>query len=663
MRIRFNLEKIIILIFLILTVLKLVETNRKLIKETYIPGFNQTSFNNLIEFLNLNKELNYYFTPEKNSYKNNLIYLKIGTYQNKKINCQIKINLYEETNNNINWLSGSIDDCKKINDNQFNNFILKNEVDLLKTKKYLLKINIDGSKKDNLAFYYLNKDSNHNKLFITTKDNLQKNYLNGELTLFIGKKTLSGKSFLYSLISLFIFVSLVFIYIITVKLLKKKTYPKLIFLFLIGLIWLIIIPPFHGSDEHEHFTRIAEISSFHISSARYNSQFSDYYEGYKNLIDNTLWKADFLTRNIFFETMSSFSINLGKKTQTGFTLAAAYNPFSHLHLTIIMKILEILKFKPILIFYLLRLVNLLLFLSLIYLSIKIYPKLKEFIFLLATFPAVISQAAVISTDSIITASIIYSFFYVLTTKKRKSSFEKFFLFFSLVYISFTKYVYSIITLITIIKLFIDSNKKSLLKILSTLSVVFIIFVINILWLKYINYNPENKDIRFENTNPQEQITKIKKNPLYYFTLYNNYSLNNLISKLEMGAFTLSNNYRQITSDIYLSSIAIFIFFLISLQYAFNIENSKFNLLYIVFFVFSSYLITVILTLIFSISYQNLFTSNRYYGFYLLLPISLGFIFKKFYKLNFNLDLITITLFINILNLIISFNLFLPLWFN
>lgn len=667
MKIKFNLEKIIIiLIFLIIGVLKIIELTHGLIKETYISGFNQTSFNNLVEFLNVNTELNYYFTPKKNTHKNNLIYLKIGNYQNKKINCQVKINLYEETNNNnLNWLSGSSQDCKKINDNQFNKFILRNDVDLLKTKKYLLKINIDGSKKDNLAFYYLSKNIPNNNFFLTTKDNLQNKYLNGELTLYIGKKTSNDNIFLYSVISFLLFVNLIFIYLITTKLLTKKTFPKLIFLFLIGFIWLIIIPPFHGSDEHEHFTRIAELASFHISSARYNNHFTDYYEGYKNLIDNTLWKEDFLTRNIFLETINSFNINLGKKTQIGFTLASYYNPISHLHLAIIMKILEILKLKPILIFYLLRLTNLLLFLFLIYLTIRICPKLKKFIFLLATFPGIISQAAVISTDSIITASIIYCFFYVLTTKNRKSLIEKFFLIFSLVYISYTKYVYSIIAVITLIKLFVDSNKKLLIKIFFILSVIFMIFFINILWLKYINYDPTKKDIRFNNINPQKQIANIKKDLLYYLVLYNNNSINNLMHRLEMGAFSLSNNYRQITTDIYLSSIAIFIFFLlISLRYAFYIENKKFNFFYISLFVICSYLINVTLTLTFNITYQILKAPpDRYYAFYLLLPISLGFIFKKFYKLNFNLDLIAITVFINILNLIISFNLFLPLWFN
>lgn len=664
MKIWTNLEKfIIILVFIIIGTLKLIEINNRLIKEKHIPIYSQTFFNRLIEFLNTDTELNHYFIPKKEG-KVDSIYLKIGTYQNKHLSCQVKVNLYELGNkNNLQFLTNSSLNCKEINDNQFNKFILKKNVNLIKNKKYLLKINIKGNKKDYLAFYYFSKDDPQKKLFTIDKTKSQKKFLNGELAIFIEKKDITNKSFLYSMISFLLFLSLIFIYFFTNKLSSKKPLFKLVFLFLIGFLWLMIIPPFHGLDEHEHFTRVAEISSFHISSARYNNQFSDYYEGYKNLIDNTLWKADFLSENIKSETINSFDINLGKKTQTGFTLASGYNPFSHLHFAIIMRILETFKLRPIIIFYLLRFVNLVLFLSLIYLTIKIIPKFENFIFLLATFPGIISQATIISTDSIITASIIYCFFFVLSGKKKHSLIEKLFLLFSLFYISFTKYVYSIIGIITVIVLIISSRKKSILKFAYILAAISLIFFINIYWLKYINYNPKNKDIRFENTNPQKQIIDIKKNPINYFATYNNYSLNNLIGRIEMSFFSLSNNYRQITTDIYLSNIAVIIFILISLNYALKIKNSKLNFFYVVLFIFSSYLIAVFLNLIFNISYQTLAVPNRYFGFYGLIPISLGYLFKKFYRIQVNFDLTSTVIFINILNLIITFNLFLPLWFN
>lgn len=328
-----------------------------------------------------------------------------------------------------------------------------------------------------------------------------------------------------------VFILLSIILSVVIFIISKKTnnfsnkkIPKIFVLssIILGVINLSLSPLFTGSDEHNHFYRIYEISdgvivtpTNKVVGSEMPLSLSDtFITGSGN---NTNIKYDNLREMWDIKLDRSNKGQYGDLWTNAYNNTALYSPVQYLPQVIGFSIAKIFDFGPYLIGMFGRVFNLIFYVLLGYFCLKIIPKSKIFYMLILLSPNMLQCATTLSADAftnVIFLLLISLIFKICYSKSKVDKREKFLLLILCIVISLCKIVYlPIVFLILLINssLFKNGNKEKI-----TFSVITILssVLISFLWMGCTNSVFE---IAYDQTELQKQF--ILNNLLNYFIVF------------------------------------------------------------------------------------------------------------------------------------------------
>jgi len=309
---------------------------------------------------------------------------------------------------------------------------------------------------------------------------------------------------------------------ITIKIKPEKAF--LLVGIIGGIVFLFLTPPFQVPDEYNHFYRAYQISEGNIISPIINNS-------YNGFLPESMIKTCILNTHIPFhpenkqkisDIFSAIKIPLNpdKRDFIFFGNTASYSPINYIAASIAMLLGRLFHLPPIILMYLGRLFNLIVWILLVYLSIKITPFFKWFLFLLALTPMSLFEAASLSPDSFTNALCFFLLAFFLRCSydenKKMESKDIFILFLLFIFISLLKSsVYLPLTLFIFLipKEKFGSNKKYFLIIISLflMSIVFALVWFSL--IKDVVNIPLHDGIKVNHFN--EQLVFLLNNPFQY----------------------------------------------------------------------------------------------------------------------------------------------------
>ncbi|MDY7991475.1 DUF2142 domain-containing protein [Paenibacillus polymyxa] len=188
----------------------------------------------------------------------------------------------------------------------------------------------------------------------------------------------------------------------------------LIIALLFGLCWMFLLPPFQAPDEESHFFRAYGISSGKLICENIGvSNAGSYLPDNINLFQQSLGAEDIKFHYEVKQDLSKFqkAKNMYPSNTESFLAygnACAYSPIPYIPQVLGIEFGKLFHASWLIIFYLARLINFLAFIGVIYYTIKISPKLKYLILLLALMPMMLHQAVSLSPDAL-TVSLCFLF--------------------------------------------------------------------------------------------------------------------------------------------------------------------------------------------------------------------------------------------------------------
>lgn len=218
---------------------------------------------------------------------------------------------------------------------------------------------------------------------------------------------LIGHNYLYMYLVCSILITIVVFYIIfRLSKTKKINIPSLfVFLaILIGTPYIFLSPLFTGSDEHNHYYRIYEISNFEMITP------TEEYVGSKlpNSLSKTFNVAGGSNVNINYKdifTMSKVELDkedvkqYGKEWSNSYNNTALYSPFTYIPHVLGFWVGKLFNLSPLIIGMIGRITNFICFIILGYLSLKIVPKAKLFYLIVLLSPNMLQLATTLSADA------------------------------------------------------------------------------------------------------------------------------------------------------------------------------------------------------------------------------------------------------------------------
>ncbi len=218
---------------------------------------------------------------------------------------------------------------------------------------------------------------------------------------------------------------------------------------ILGIFFLVLSPMFTGSDEHNHFYRIYEITDLKFVTP------TDEFIGSNmpgSLHETFIVGGEHNTKINYLNIIDMIDIELDKNNTeeygnlwtNSYHNTALYSPVSYTPHTVGVAIGKVLDLAPYYIGMLGRLTNLIIFLIIGYFTLKIMPKAKIFFFLILISPNMLQTATTLSADAF--TNIIFLFFLAMIFKNifQKdiiSVKDKILLFISAIVISLCKVVY------------------------------------------------------------------------------------------------------------------------------------------------------------------------------------------------------------------------------
>jgi len=209
---------------------------------------------------------------------------------------------------------------------------------------------------------------------------------------------------------------------------KHWIWLYLLLLFLCGLAFLILTPPFQAADEPYHFFRAFQVSDGVWISEKKGTQTGGYLPsaliqearvfGLRRREGNiqSMWNA---WRQQFAGSPRLDKINLENKEFIGFRNIALYSPVPYIPQSLALLLGKLLKARSLTALYLARFFNLLFSLGLIALSLFLVrnsARLSLLFFLLAATPMAIFQSASVSADALTHALAIFIIALVMNMK-------------------------------------------------------------------------------------------------------------------------------------------------------------------------------------------------------------------------------------------------------
>ena len=352
------------------------------------------------------------------------------------------------------------------------------------------------------------------------KNKLMKlDYLNIVLTFFsIFFVYFKFKSIKITIISACIIIPLaIFIYFINKKLSDNKIkleYVYLIVAFILGLGFLIFLPPQRVPDARSDYLRSLEVSKFHFVTPMQDGQGGDYYPKNVQKVYRLAYIKD--TKYKDYKEISDLKLD---GAQSFFTYS---NKAMYLFLTYLPQAfgVGVGRALHLSIYYqslLGKLCNYLFFMLLIFLSIKFIPFKKELVMFIALMPITIQEAISLAPDSMtmgVSICFISFLIYFMNRKQIMDIKEKVFLLILAILLSACKIVYVPLCLLAF---FLPNecfaNKKR--KYIYCIILCGLSLLINLSWLvKASEYLAGYQ----EKTNSLEQLKFLLKYPVNYFVV-------------------------------------------------------------------------------------------------------------------------------------------------
>ncbi|MGV7118366.1 DUF2142 domain-containing protein [Paenibacillus sp. KACC 21273] len=184
----------------------------------------------------------------------------------------------------------------------------------------------------------------------------------------------------------------------------------LIIALLFGLCWMFLLPPFQAPDEESHFFRAYGVSEEqviceNIGVSNAGSYLPSNIKSFQQNLGAEEIKFHYeVKQDINKLQKSGDSYPSSTESFIDYGNACAYSPLPYIPQVIGIEIGKIFQSSWLTIFYIGRLFNLLTFIAIIYYTIKIAPKMKYLIVLLALMPMMLHQAVSISPDALTVAT-------------------------------------------------------------------------------------------------------------------------------------------------------------------------------------------------------------------------------------------------------------------
>lgn len=355
------------------------------------------------------------------------------------------------------------------------------------------------------------------------------------------------------------------------KLKNKIKYENVFLVLLIPLSMLYGAFVLYGNvpDEISHYNRASQIANLEIIKT------------------DDSYLPDILSqrKHTYFGIVESYKNRIEKEEPsiTQNTGANYYNPILYLHSAITIKITNIFDIPAVYGFYIVRVVNLILFIILGYISLKIIPIGKFLLLVYLSNPMVLQQAASVSADCIINATIILFISYILYLKDKNEPLNKKNILIILIlscYVLVGKYAYApMLLLLLLLKNQIKNmNKNKRLMLYIGLIIVLLYFVIGFFLMKYVPASLGIENTKFADKfefvgENKSHLAQIISNPLQYIYVIYNTILTSTTFYLYsfLGGFPGSLEF-QITS--YISSIYLAILIIVALSEKSNNLISK-----------------------------------------------------------------------------------------
>jgi uncharacterized membrane protein len=422
-----------------------------------------------------------------------------------------------------------------------------------------------------------------------------------------------------------------------------------------GTYWSVIIPPFQAPDEMVHFYRAFEISEGHfVSTMDVNGEVGDY-------LPVTIREFEDITGAYKFPFHQEIKVNykaleeakklhLSKKRMFyEFSASALYSPIPYIPQALAIAITKSLNFPIYNILIAARLFNLFSFLLFTYFAIKIAPKLKLCLFLLALLPMTLQQGGSLSADSLLFGvsflTIAYIFQLVFSLENIKYT-KKHFVTLTIlsVMIALTKqayFLFFILVFLIPIKRFGSKAKYWMYNLLTS----FISLLFFAVWMVFASKSKTPID-------PVTQLKFILLHPLHYIKLFiGTFIYNDSIYPQFFGILGTGDTPLPLILSFLLLT---FLIYSITTEKPLKIENKAFYFRGLSFFLFFLVEVGITVTMLFLAWPQTnpkyvVGIQGRYftpifmllaYGLYVLLPI-----IKKIYKNALFILVILITLII------------------
>ena len=390
--------------------------------------------------------------------------------------------------------------------------------------------------------------------------------------LYYGKK--------YYLIYLLIFITLILLLLIFNKKITKigdDNIPKIFCItsIILGTFFIFMSPLFTGSDEHNHYYRIYEITEGTLvtpTKEYVGSKLPASLEETFNLGsgNNTQIKYKDVKNMVKVDLNKNNTIQYGKKWTNSYDNTALYSPVQYLPQIIGFSIGKIFNFNPYFIGILGRVFNLIFYIIIGYIALKFIPKNKLFYLLVLLSPNMLQCATTLSADAF-TNGIFFLLVALILNKtfseKQVKWKDKIILFLLSIIISLCKIVYLPVVFLLLL---IDSKKfkngkkeKNLFIIVS----IIISCVVSLLWMNLIS---GVFDIAYDQTSLQKEF--VLSNIIEYLIIFIRTFSNNFIKYIEC-LFVGTTMYH---SQLEMPSLISFVYIAIVLISLYK-NNTKINL--------------------------------------------------------------------------------------
>lgn len=184
----------------------------------------------------------------------------------------------------------------------------------------------------------------------------------------------------------------------------------LLFSIIFGLLWMILLPPYQAPDERGHFLRSYMIADGKLMCENVQGKNAGSYfpvplnELGQMIGANKISFHSEVKQNVGL-IKKAFQVRTTNKTEFAeLPTSCVYSPIPYIPQSLGILIGKLVNSPPLMLFYLGRLFNLLSYIAICFFAIKLIPKFKATMALLALTPMALHQAASLSADGMTIAS-------------------------------------------------------------------------------------------------------------------------------------------------------------------------------------------------------------------------------------------------------------------